>query len=945
MENKIKLRPSLYIGLGGTGMKAVLNTKKLFIETYGEKPPMIGFLGIDTNVSEFNTTLPLKNGKFVQLDKPERIKLTCDNPVAHYEYKKYKWMPRENVPALRNLSKYGAGQVRTNGRISVFRNKGSFGDRLERDIDALMLATKNIDNNKFELIGTEPDIHLVFSVCGGTGAGTFIDIAYLINEIKDQSSLIGYAVLPGVFKAMNPNNSERVRANAYGSIKDLDYLVSVAMDKLEPVEIGCLKNPQVQKYPFSSMIFIDNTSTSGYTYDDINQLSEVISIGLFASATASGDNINSKAINTLLEDRSTMVENKYAWISGYSAAMLSYRSEDLAKVYSMKSAQQLIQNILSESLKTDKEDVDSDPNKIANIWIDNAKIRENNSHDDLINQLININEIEISNAEIDVDTAKNTMDDYINDKQQYDNQMKIVEQKVRKEVAEQLDELVLKYMNKSNFGNVGTTLLILSHIKSQINIFVEEMESESEKLASKTAGLQSELAMRIKDLEQYANKKFKNLFTKSETYENLYDAIKLAAQEILKNKLEIARRGKAKHIFGNILIKIEETTTTIETLQLNLKSVENELTEKISRTQNYNENSLKNFEIDLAENEIKAVIPNHSEIIITHFIAGLANQSLLDIIDKNTAKSAILAYTDHLPGTENWKKRTIDDALNRLSENQDEFDEEIKRLILKSESLLKIDDGGRDCAEGGTLEDKIKRDYLVVVPDEKNSLLAKDGYFKDKLLRDDRDSMQFVTDPHLKRNILIYRKEGTIPAYAINSLNSYIYEYEHCTISTHFDEVIRQRMKQEMFDIQPKAQGEDENLHLWVLGQVFKLIKYNREHYWYSVPKKETFRDASSDEYYVKMSGTTHNNVYSEFIDKVLINDDIRKHFESSIDKEISKMGDDKWDELKNDLKQNYATKYLQCHISYRTMKAGIGYKDILSLYNKEKYYIDNKLV
>ena len=45
----IKIKRCLYVGLGGTGMNALLHTKKMFVETYGEVPPMIGFLGIDTD--------------------------------------------------------------------------------------------------------------------------------------------------------------------------------------------------------------------------------------------------------------------------------------------------------------------------------------------------------------------------------------------------------------------------------------------------------------------------------------------------------------------------------------------------------------------------------------------------------------------------------------------------------------------------------------------------------------------------------------------------------------------------------------------------------------------------------------------------------------------------------------------------------------------------------
>ena len=57
-----KIKRCLYVGLGGTGMNALLHTKKMFVETYGEVPPMIGFLGIDTDGDAYKKELPSKYG-------------------------------------------------------------------------------------------------------------------------------------------------------------------------------------------------------------------------------------------------------------------------------------------------------------------------------------------------------------------------------------------------------------------------------------------------------------------------------------------------------------------------------------------------------------------------------------------------------------------------------------------------------------------------------------------------------------------------------------------------------------------------------------------------------------------------------------------------------------------------------------------------------------------
>lgn len=43
-----KLKRTVLIGLGGTGKKALLHAKKRFLETFGEEPPLVKYLLIDT---------------------------------------------------------------------------------------------------------------------------------------------------------------------------------------------------------------------------------------------------------------------------------------------------------------------------------------------------------------------------------------------------------------------------------------------------------------------------------------------------------------------------------------------------------------------------------------------------------------------------------------------------------------------------------------------------------------------------------------------------------------------------------------------------------------------------------------------------------------------------------------------------------------------------------
>ena len=116
-----KIRRCLYIGLGGTGMKALLHTKKMFIDTYGEVPPMIGFLGIDTDKGEYSKQLLSVRGEVVKLEPHEQLQLLAPGAVEFYKNHKsdFSWIPECNVNAIPMLRGLGAGGVRSNGRFAL----------------------------------------------------------------------------------------------------------------------------------------------------------------------------------------------------------------------------------------------------------------------------------------------------------------------------------------------------------------------------------------------------------------------------------------------------------------------------------------------------------------------------------------------------------------------------------------------------------------------------------------------------------------------------------------------------------------------------------------------------------------------------------------------------------------------------------------------------------
>ena len=74
-----KIRRTLFIGLGGTGMMALVKTKKMLYDIYGEIPPMVGFLGIDTDGGVYSKAEKAADGTDIRLPASEQYPITEGN--------------------------------------------------------------------------------------------------------------------------------------------------------------------------------------------------------------------------------------------------------------------------------------------------------------------------------------------------------------------------------------------------------------------------------------------------------------------------------------------------------------------------------------------------------------------------------------------------------------------------------------------------------------------------------------------------------------------------------------------------------------------------------------------------------------------------------------------------------------------------------------------------
>lgn len=186
MKNNVVFRPTVVIGLGGTGYGTLLKLKKRFIDAYGFVPPIISFLSIDTTENAEGGAATADAAPDGKLDHNETFVLQVGNPAAlvnganaHID----EWWPTQ-IPTQSIIA--GAGQVRARGRLALFARANDVYGRIRRAVDDV----RNIRNQKqmyadqFQVSARAGvEVHIVGSVAGGTGSGTFLDIAFMARDI------------------------------------------------------------------------------------------------------------------------------------------------------------------------------------------------------------------------------------------------------------------------------------------------------------------------------------------------------------------------------------------------------------------------------------------------------------------------------------------------------------------------------------------------------------------------------------------------------------------------------------------------------------------------------------------------------------------------------------------------------------------------------------------
>ena len=236
---------TIAIGLGGTGISCLRALKK---EVYTRLKPddetstvptykHVKFLAVDTDKSSLGD-----DGSLDALDSAtEFLDLSCADISAmlagaavlksdpSLQWLKAKVLQPDGVGIEIQSAEAGAGGVRQIGRLLLLQNCNAFVTKLT---NILTSARKDLPK------GAEINVHIFTGLGGGTGAGTFLDVCYLVQHVLESLGIYGAAQTCGYF-FMPDVNIDRVsdakvqtyiKSNGFASMKELDHCMNFAIN-------------------------------------------------------------------------------------------------------------------------------------------------------------------------------------------------------------------------------------------------------------------------------------------------------------------------------------------------------------------------------------------------------------------------------------------------------------------------------------------------------------------------------------------------------------------------------------------------------------------------------------------------------------------------------------------------------------------------------------------
>ena len=285
---------TICIGLGGTGRDVLMRIRRLIVDRYGDlsQLPIVSFVHIDTDKAATQVsglrTGSTYHGVDLSFRDSEKVGATMTSaevtnfvqglerrsnydrqgPYDHIA----RWFPPQ---LLRNIKavEEGAKGIRPVGRLAFFHNY----QKIKTAVETAERRTRGHEATLLKSgLRIEPglNIFVVGSLCGGTGSGMFLDIAYSLRQAYGEqgAQIVGYLVIsPQLY-----GNTSNMSANTYAALKELNYYTTPGTKFEACYDMQDLVLVQESRPPFDYAYLVSNQTAGEYSILEQRKLCNVI---------------------------------------------------------------------------------------------------------------------------------------------------------------------------------------------------------------------------------------------------------------------------------------------------------------------------------------------------------------------------------------------------------------------------------------------------------------------------------------------------------------------------------------------------------------------------------------------------------------------------------------------------------------------------------------------
>ena len=353
MDDRVQYRPTLVVGVGGTGCEIAEGVIREARANGLDQRGRLAVMGFDTDVNDIQSRTQIDRRYIVQTSSLDTIyQILEKTPEAEQTF----CMRREQLPhRLLNMKLIeGAGQIRMLSHLALW-------DQLKRRRTEIEAAVGNVfadlarHDGRTEFTGAL-NIIVCGSLAGATGSGSFVQIALLLRRIAEDRGLRGVQVrgvfvLPDVFvrgASLGTQQIDNVLANGYASLRELSAVFARAEGAEGATDFVYEFAPglalKTGETPFEAVTLIDYENVAGGNLgSNLAHYKQLATRAVYLQTfTSVGKETLSRTINDALAGVAAAARSSTNVFGAIGIAAVRYPAPHMADYLSHRFAQEVV---------------------------------------------------------------------------------------------------------------------------------------------------------------------------------------------------------------------------------------------------------------------------------------------------------------------------------------------------------------------------------------------------------------------------------------------------------------------------------------------------------------------------------------------------------------------------------------------------------------------------